>query len=362
MVLMNKIVGKGYTFDDLTLVPCLTNVGSRLETDFSTQLTKDTVLSIPIINSPMDSVISFELADILDGYGTYPIFSRGLDIEHYKKIRDNTSHYRGVVVSLGINNMDFVKEVVDLGFDRILFDVANGHTKMMEKAIAKTKKYNDKVEIIAGNVCTGLGYYDLANWGADCVRVGIGPGAACTTRMVTGVGVPQMSAILDIAEEKSKMHSRKVPFIADGGISSSRELCLALAAGADCIMIGKLFALTEESAAMKRGGSKEEWIVEGSRVTIHPDTGIRQAKYRGQASEDYQKDYYGGLKKGTVPEGVDFWAPVTGSAHDVIDSLLGGLRSSMSFLDAKTLNEFQSKARFIEVSNTYMKESKPREN
>lgn len=168
--------------------------------------------------------------------------------------------------------------------------------------------------------------------------------SACSTRIKTAVGVPQFTAIYDCAEMAKKF---KVPVIADGGIKGSREVCLALAAGATAVMVGKLFALTEESAAEK---------------SIDKDrNGNLYAKYRGQASADFQKDFYGKVKDNTVPEGVDFWAPVSGSAHQVVNDLVGGLRSSMTYLGAKNLKEYQAKAEFMEVTaNSYMLESNPR--
>ena len=141
------------------------------------------------------------------------------------------------------------------------------------------KKHPDK-EIIAGNVCTAVAYHDLVNAGADAVKVGIGPGAVCTTRLITGFGVPQFTAIKDCAQIASKL---RVPLIADGGIRTSRDVVLALAAGASSVMIGKLFALTKESAAPKR-----------------EKNGNIEAKYRGQASEDFQKEYFGCLKTLTL--------------------------------------------------------------
>ena len=333
---MSKIVGKGYTFEDLCLRPEYNNIDSRLHPSTKTWLTKNTQIDIPILNAPMDTVISEEMAKILLEYGGIPIFDRNAEIKHYENIKKKFPVSK-VIVSIGIDK-EFAKQVLDLGFDKLLLDTANGHAKFVENTIKDIKRNYPGVEVIAGNVCTGRAYTDLVNWGADCVRVGVGPGAACTTRMVTGVGVPQMSAIMDVAEEASRM---KVPFIADGGIKSSREVALALAAGATTVMCGKILALTEESAAEK----------------IHHPDGRMKAKYRGQASADYQKDHYGSVRKGTVPEGEMFWAPVTGSVKDVIDSLLAGLRSSMTYLAARDINEFQHKARFVEVTPTYMHES-----
>lgn len=206
----------------------------------------------------------------------------------------------------------------------------------MLKFIEELKKtYLDK-EVIAGNVCTAMAYQDLVNAGADAVKVGVGPGAACTTRVITGFGVPQFSAIFECGKVAEKL---RVPLIADGGIRTSKDVVLALAAGASSVMIGKLFALTEESSAEKKGG---------------------KAKFRGQASKDFQTDYYGGLKEKTVAEGVDFWAPISGSASEMIDQLLGGLRSGLTYGGARNIKELQRKAEFIEVTANYIAESHPR--
>ena len=148
-----------------------------------------------------------------------------------------------------------------------------------------------------------MAYHDLVNAGADAVKVGVGPGAACTTRMVTGFGVPQFSAIYECAQIAEKL---RIPLIADGGIRNSRDVVLALGAGASTVMLGKLFALTKESAAPKRS-------LEGG----------LEAKYRGQASEDFQTDFYGALKEKTVAEGIDFWAPASGTAESLIRKLAG---------------------------------------
>ena len=197
--------------------------------------------------------------------------------------------------------------------------------------------------MIAGNVCTAMAYHDLVNAGADAVKVGVGPGAACTTRMVTGFGVPQFTAVQDCARVAERL---RVPLIADGGIRTSRDVVLALAAGASSVMVGKLFALTQESAAPKRPSEKNPNQME--------------AKFRGQASLDFQNDFLGGLKAKTVAEGIDFWATVSGSAEQLINNLLGGLRSGMTYGGARSIKELQRKAEFVQVSAGYIHESKPR--
>jgi IMP dehydrogenase len=341
---------KYYTFDDVALVPSFSNLTSRLEPDTESWLTKDLKIDIPIVNSPMDSVISYELADILLDLGTYPIFNRFKEIERYKEVYER--YEDEVFVSTGIQDLDFTKKVIDLGFNKILLDTANGWTRVMLDFIYKLKKYNYDIQIMAGNVSTAIGYVDLVNAGADSVRIGIGNGSPCSTRMVTAVGLPTFSVLRDCAEMSKKY---KVPFICDGGIRNSRDLSLALAAGATTCMVGKLLALTEESAAEKRIDGCD--YLYGKPIK---GTGTTLARYRGQASAEYQVANYGKVKEGTVPEGVGFWAPITGSAKDVIGDLVAGLRSSMTYLGSKDIKEYQTKADFVEVTPSYMVESKPR--
>lgn len=331
----------GYTFDDVALVPQFNNIPSRTEPSLTSWLTKNRKIDIPIIASNMDTVIGYELADILLHHGSVPIFHRFTSFEEQqkwvKKYGFNT------FISSGILKLDETRALLDLGAAGVCFDVAHGHSDRMFKHIQELKRSHPDKEIIAGNVCTAMAYHDLVNAGVDAVKVGVGPGAACTTRMVTGFGVPQFTAIQDCARIAEKL---RVPLIADGGIRSSRDVVLALAAGASTVMIGKLFAMTKESAAPKR---KSE--VKGEEL---------EAKYRGQASEDFQNEFYGGLKQKTVAEGVDFWGAVTGSVEELLNKLLGGIRSGMTYGGARNIKELQRKAEFMHVTSTYINESKPR--
>src|SRR3989304_3194640 len=308
---------KPYTFDDISLVPQFNNVPSRTEPLLETWLTKKRKMGIPLLAANMDSVIGEELADILIQKGSVPIFHRFMDFETQcqwvKKYQENT------FISCGIHKLDETRKLLDLGAAGVCIDVAHGHSDRMFRFIGELKKSHPGKDVIAGNVCTTMAYHDLVNAGADAVKVGIGPGAICTTRMLTGFGVPQFSAIYD---------------------------CAQIAEGASSVMSGKLFAFTKESAAQKRASESSPTRLE--------------AKYRGQASVDFQNEYYGGLKGKTVAEGVDFWGPVAGSVEEVLADLLGGLRSGLTYGGARNIKELQRKAEFIEVSCHYLVESGPR--
>lgn len=329
---------KAYTFDDVALVPQFNNVPSRTEPVLESWLTKGRKIHIPLLCANMDTAISTELADLLIKEGSLPIFHRFTDFETQKKWV--TKYGDNTFISCGIQKIEETRALLDLGAAGVCIDVAHGHSDRMFHFIGEIKRTHPDKDVIAGNVCTAMAYHDLVNAGADAVKVGVGPGAACTTRMVTGFGVPQLSAIYDCAQIAEKL---RVPLIADGGIRNSRDVVLALAAGASTVMIGKLFALTNESAAPKRKG----------------EHGM-EAKFRGQASEDFQNDFYGGLKDKTVAEGIDFWAPVTGSAKALIEQLLGGLRSGLTYGGARNIKELQRKAEFVEVTASYIQESRPR--
>lgn len=333
---------KAYVFDDVALVPQFNNIPSRTEPSLETWLTKSRKMQIPLLASNMDSVIDEELAHVLIRNGSYPIFHRFTDFETQaqwvEKFRDKT------FISCGVqpNKLIEAQRLLEKGALGVFVDVAHGHSMRMFEVISELKKSHPDKDVIAGNVCTPMAYHDLVNAGADAVKVGVGPGAACTTRMVTGFGVPQFSAIYECGQVAEKL---RIPLIADGGIRSSRDVILALAAGASSVMIGKMFALTKESAAPKRPSNCPSGM---------------EAKYRGQASEDFQIDFYGAMKEKTVAEGVDFWASVSGTAQELIDKLLGGIRSGMTYGGARNIKELQRKAEFVEVTPSYMDESRPR--
>lgn len=329
---------RGLTYDDVALVPQFNNVPSRSEPDLHTWLTRNQEVSMPLIPANMESVIGPQLAQVILDNGGIPILHRFCSVE--EQAQQIEMFVGRVFISAGLNDWETTCRLLSMKPIGVCFDVAHGHSQRMLEAIRKVKEEFPTCEVIAGNVCSPMAYQDLVNAGADAVKVGVGPGAACTTRVRTGFGVPQFTAIQQCAEVAQKL---RAPIIADGGIRNSRDLVLALAAGASTAMVGKLFSLTNESSAEK-----------------HDSDGSIVARYRGQASASFQTDFYGGLKEKTVAEGVDFWAPVSGPAQDVIDELLGGLRSGLTYGGARSIKELQRKAEFMEVTPTYGAESNPR--
>ena len=366
-IIIMVILEKAYGFDDICLVPQYNNVRSRTIPLLETWLTKDTKVDIPLIPANMDTVINDELANVVLDNGMYPIFHRftKFNVQHdwVRKYKDRC------YISCGVkNDFDNLKTLLDDGARGVCIDIAHGHSITTIDLIKQLKANFPNKEVIAGNVCTEMGYSDLVNAGADCVKVGIGPGSACTTRKVTGFGVPQFSAIYNIAQVAKKL---KVPIIADGGIRNSRDVVLALAAGAATCMIGGLFSKTYESAGKKyitydnirrqvfNGNPKVDLERDGKQYLYSLGDSLPfdheiYTHYRGQASRDFQEEYYGSLKEGTCPEGVDFYSKCTGPAQSVIDDLLSGLRSGLTYGGAKSIKELQRKAEFVEVSNAYI--------
>lgn len=336
------------TFNDVALVPQYNDGLSRMDPMLNTFLTRDVTVDIPIVNSPMDTVISLELAKVMRSYGSIPIFHR-----FYKDpatMADLVKEYgHPCFISCGAGPWGSLFSILNdnPNIVGVNIDIAHGHSRQMLDSLDELKRKRPEHKIIAGAVCTPEGYEDLVRHGADAVRVGIGCGSACTTRMVTGFGVSQFSAIYECARSYSAKRYG-VPIISDGGISNSRDLVLAIAAGANCVALGKLLALTHESAAPKRGAGPDDAIP------------YVEAKYRGLASKEFQEDFYGKMRAGTTAEGEAFWAPVLGSASSVLDQLLGGLRSGMVYGGARDIPELQASAQFVQVTPAYKEESLPR--
>lgn len=331
-----------FTFEDIALVPQFNNIPSRTTPQLDTWLTRNTKVKMPLIPANMDTVIGDELADILIENGSMPIFHRFTTMDKQKewvnKYKDNC------FISCGLNRIDDTIELLNLGARGVCIDIAHGHSETMLNFIRELKRKLPNKEVIAGNVCTPIAFHDLVNAGADAVKVGVGGGSACTTRIVTGFGVPQFSAIYECGKIAEKL---RIPMIADGGIKNSRDLVLSLAAGASTVMIGGLFSKTTESASEK---------------IYDVNNGKHYCVYRGQASKEFQEDFYGQVKNGTVPEGIQFKSECTGTSQQLIDQLCGGLRSGLTYGGAKSIKELQRKREFVRTTSNYMYESHPRPN
>lgn len=235
--------------------------------------------------------------------------------------------------------------LIDAGVDAIVVDTAHGHSQSVLDQVARIKRVSNKVALIAGNVATADGTKALIDAGADAVKVGIGPGSICTTRIVAGVGVPQLTAIMDAVEAA---RAAGIPVIADGGIKFSGDVAKAIAAGADCVMVGSLLAGTDESPG-------EVYLLQGRSFKSYRGMGSVGAMARGSADRYFQQDIKDALK--LVPEGVEGQVPYRGPAGAILHQLGGGLRASMGYVGAQTIPEFQARASFVKVSVAGHRES-----
>ncbi len=232
--------------------------------------------------------------------------------------------------------------LVDAGVDIVVIDTAHGHSAGVAEAVVRAKRISNEVQIIAGNVATAEGARALIDAGADAVKVGIGPGSICTTRMVAGVGVPQLTAIMQTADAAGD-----VPVIADGGIKFSGDFAKAIAAGASCAMVGSMLAGTEESPG-------EVILYQGRSFKTYRGMGSLGAMARGSADRYFQKD---AASDKLVPEGIEGQVPYKGAAAAVIHQLVGGLRAAMGYTGCATVEEMRRNCEFVRITNAGLKES-----
>lgn len=252
-------------------------------------------------------------------------------------------------VGVGENGLDRLEKVVAAGVDTAVIDTAHGHTALVLQMVEAAKKRHPQLPIIAGNAATAQGTRDLINAGADAVKVGIGAGSICTTRIVAGAGVPQLTAVLECAAES---HKHNIPCIADGGIKYSGDIVKALAAGADVVMLGSMLAGLEESPG-------DIILYEGRRYKVYRGMGS-QGAMQGHGADRYGSGVTATRERNKlVPEGVEGQVPYRGKLNDVIYQMMGGLRSGMGYVGAATLDELRQKARFVRITNAGLLESHP---
>jgi IMP dehydrogenase len=266
--------------------------------------------------------------------------------QHPYACKDHEGRLRVAAAStVGDEGLRRAELLIEAGVDCIVIDTAHGHSERVLQQVGKIKRLTNKVAVVAGNIATAAGARALIDAGADAVKVGIGPGSICTTRIVAGVGVPQLSAIIDAVEAAQR---GGVPVIADGGIKYSGDLAKAIAAGAECVMIGSLLAGTDESPG-------EVYLYQGRSFKSYRGMGSVGAMARGSADRYFQQDIRDALK--LVPEGIEGQVPYRGPAGSVLHQLSGGLKASMGYVGASTIAEFQAKAEFVRITSAGWRES-----
>ncbi len=314
----------------MTPMPIVTaKVGVSLD-EASKILHKHKIEKLPIINDE----------GVLKGLITIKDIKKR--IEYPDANKDDFGRLR-VGAAIGVGQYDRAEALVNAGVDVLVLDSAHGHSKGIIDTVKELKK-RFVVDVIAGNIATPEAARDLIAAGADAVKVGIGPGSICTTRIVAGVGVPQISAIMDTAEEARK---HGIPVIADGGIKYSGDIAKAIAAGASSIMIGSLLAGTEESPG-------ETIIYQGRKYKSYRGMGSIGAMQKGSNDRYFQE---GTAVDKLVPEGIEGQVPYRGKVGEIVFQLVGGLRSSMGYLGAKDIADYQAKAEFVEITSAGLRES-----
>jgi IMP dehydrogenase len=339
---MAKIIAKGYAFKDVLIVPKYNKVNSRKEVSFKTKVTKNYQIDIPILVANMDTACESEMAIAIGRLGGLGVIHRFMTIEEQvKEIRKIKEHKLIAAAAIGVKDYEIrAKALHKVGINILVLDVAHGHSKRTGKTLDYLKANYPNIDIMVGNVATKDAAEYFINKKADAIKVGIGPGSMCTTRIMAGAGVPQITAIMDAYEASQG----RVPICADGGMRNSGDIVKAIGAGADCIMSGSFFAGTKESP--------------GKIIKIK---GEKFKEYRGMAS------YLATVKKMSldgqkIEEVVHVEGEMTkikykGPVSPLVNKLLGGLASGMTYVGAKNIESLKGKADFIEISSAGYNES-----
>ena len=340
-------IKEALTFDDVLMLPRFSSILPS-NTDISLKLTNNINLKVPFLSSAMDTVTESNMAIAMAQEGGIGVIHRNLNIQKQSSEVKKVKNKKLLVgAAVGTNKEDFerAKALIDSGADLIVIDTAHGHSKKVLETLSKLKKIKSKIPFCVGNIATGEAAKKLYNSGADIIKVGIGPGSICTTRMVAGIGVPQISAIMDV---KKALNKKNIKIISDGGIKFSGDIAKALAAGADAIMMGSIFAGTDESPGKKfKSGGKTFKQYRGM--------GSIGAMSAGSANRYFQSNFKD--KSKFVPEGVEGRVEYKGKVSKIIYQLQGGLRSSMGYIGAKNLKEINKRAKFIKITKAGFYES-----
>jgi IMP dehydrogenase len=360
--MFSKKIVSGLTYGDVLLVPRYSSVIPKNVTTKS-RLTKTINLNIPIVSAAMDTVTESDMAIAMALNGGLGFVHKNLTIEEQchlitkvkthlvdfakyplANVDENKKLLVGAAVSIAVNNIERVQSLVNVGVDVITIDSAHGDSYNVITAIKTFKEKFPKLELVAGNIATKSGAKHLINAGVDALKVGIGPGSICTTRIISGVGVPQLSAINEVYKYARR---KNIPIIADGGIRYSGDITKALAMGADCVMLGGLLAATLESPGKIVTIGKQKY-------KSYVGMGSMIAMKRGSSDRYFQNNVDASK---LVPEGVEASLKYKGSVHDMIYQLIGGLRSGMGYCGAQTIEELKKRARFVGITISGYNES-----
>ncbi len=341
------------------LVGIITNRDMRFMTDFNVKISTVMTPKEKLITAPRGTTLEeakailqqhrVEKLPLVDEDGKLAGLITIKDIEKSAQYPNSARDAQGRLLcaaAIGITNdvLDRAGALIDAGVDALVLDSAHGHSANIMKTIKLIKEHFPDIQLIAGNIATAEAAEDLIDAGADAVKVGIGPGSICTTRVVSGIGVPQLTAVMDVAEVCTR---RNIPLIADGGIKFSGDIVKAVAAGADVIMIGSLLAGCEESPG-------EEELYQGRRFKTYRGMGSMAAMAKGSADRYFQT----GTKK-LVPEGVEGRVPFKGAMGDTVFQLMGGLRSGMGYCGTATIEDLKKNGKFVKITGAGLKESHP---
>ena len=341
-------IKEALTFDDVTLTPSYSEILPS-EVDTSINLTKYLKLKTPLLSAAMDTVTESKMAIAIAKAGGIGVIHRNLEIKkqivEIRKVKKQKL-FVGAAVGAGPQEFKRAKAILKEGIDLIVVDTAHGHTKKVSEIIKYIKKTkNRKIALCAGNIATAEAAKFLIKLGVDIVKVGIGPGSICTTRLVAGIGVPQLSAIISV---KKGIKNKKIKIISDGGIKYSGDLAKAFAAGADAVMIGSLFAGTDETPGRlikKNGKMFKSFRGMGSVGAMNKGSADRYFQMKQKDSSKY------------VPEGVEGFVKYKGKVELIIYKLIGGLKSSMGYLGSKVISKLRYKANFVKITKAGFYES-----
>ena len=344
-----KFRKEGLTFDDVLLIPAKSDV-LPTEVSTTTLLTKDLELEIPIVSAAMDTVTEAPMAIALGRLGGLGVIHRNLPVDaQVAQVQKVKAAGVRVAAAVGVagDADERVAALVGAGVDVIVVDIAHGHSTGVTRMVEKIKARH-RVQVIAGNVVTAEGTEDLIAAGADCVKVGVGPGAICTTRVVAGAGMPQITAVFDCAEAADKYG---IPICADGGIQESGDIAKAIGAGARTVMLGGLLAGVDESPG-------DVIDTPEGRFKSYRGMGSMGAMQARRARDRYGQADVGDFSK-VVAEGVEGRVRSAGPLEPFVHQLVGGLRAGMKYAGAATIEDLRTKARFVRISGAGLRESHP---